>query len=352
MNSNNPYISICIPHFNRTSFVKELIKSIVDQSFQSYEICISDDCSTDGREQELLGELRASGVAFTYVRQSKNGRYDRNLRSAIALSKGRFCFLLGNDDCLHSHTTLQELHEELGLHPRVGVALTNYEEFATGEQYRRVHGTGSRGSGAWVAAKNFRSMSFVSGILLDGHKARNLATDLWDGSEMYQMYLACRIIADGGELVAIDRVTVRKNIVVPGEVVDSYALRPPAARWTVIERKINLDTIGKLVVDAVEPNALAAHRETLVECVLRQILLYTYSYWLIEYRRVQSWSYAFGICIGMRPKNLLAGHALGPLTRLRLVLLYLCVSIVGLTLPVGLFERFRRPLYRIAKHSS
>ena len=46
-----------------------------------------------------------------------------------------------------------------------------------------------------TAVRAFRHFSFVSGVVLDGPAARKMATDKWDGSEMYQMFLGCRMIA-------------------------------------------------------------------------------------------------------------------------------------------------------------
>src|SRR3989338_3064292 len=97
-----PFFSICIPQHNRTSFVIEALKSLTTQSFRNFEVCLSDDCSTDGREEELVCFLRASGLSFIYRKRDKNGRYDANLRAALAMACGEYCFLLGNDDCLES----------------------------------------------------------------------------------------------------------------------------------------------------------------------------------------------------------------------------------------------------------
>ena len=48
----NPTFSICIPQYNRTSFLLEALKTLNEQDFKDFEVCISDDCSTDGRESE------------------------------------------------------------------------------------------------------------------------------------------------------------------------------------------------------------------------------------------------------------------------------------------------------------
>ena len=40
-----PFFSILIPAYNRPEELKVLIDSIVNQSFNDYEILVSDDCS-------------------------------------------------------------------------------------------------------------------------------------------------------------------------------------------------------------------------------------------------------------------------------------------------------------------
>jgi len=59
-----PFFSICIPQYNRTEFLIEACKSLAGQTFKNFEVCISDDCSTDGMEQELLDYLTTSGLSF------------------------------------------------------------------------------------------------------------------------------------------------------------------------------------------------------------------------------------------------------------------------------------------------
>ncbi len=344
-----PFFSVCIPQYDRTSFVIESCKSLGGQTFKDFEVCISDDCSTDGREKELLGVLEDMGLSFVYRKQERNTGYDGNLRASIGLSEGRYCFLLGNDDCLASPTTLEDLHGEIKNVGTVGVVITNYEEFATGKKVRRIRGTGPIGTGPVAAARHYRNLSFVSGVLLDGARAHELGTARWDGSEMYQMYVACRIIAEGGLLLGIDEVTVRKDIQIPGEQVDSYAVRPRVHPCPIVERRTNLDTIGRLVTDAVAPYLKSSERQGVIERIFWQLLLFTYPYWVVEYRRVQSWRYAVGICLGMRPRNLFSGLSLDRIRRARLSVVFFLSSLGGLLIPVRVFDSLRTPLYYVAK---
>jgi len=344
-----PYFSICIPQYNRTSFLIEVCRSLTQQTFIDFEVCISDDCSNDGRHQELIDFLEKSGLSFVYHRQEQNCRYDKNLRSAIGLSKGHYCFLLGNDDCLANQDVLKDLRDDVECFGSVGVAFTNYADYATGQNIRRISATAVLGTGPLVAALNYRNFSFVSGIVLDGSHARALATDKWDGSEMYQMFIGCRLIAAGGLLVGIDRIAVRKDIKLPDETVDSYALKPRVWPCPIIERRHTFDKLGRLVWDAVEPYAMAEQKQRLAESILRQLVLFTFPFWLFEFRRIQSWNYAMGICLGMRPKYFMHGIPLDTLRKLRLRILYLLVSLMGLTLPIQLFDKAYPSLYKFAK---
>ena len=79
---------------------------------------------------------------------------------------------------------------------------------ARGEDAEERH----RRRGPTPRAQTFRNFSFVSGVILETQAAREHATDRWDGSEMYQVFLAARLIAAGGALLYIDASAVRKDI--------------------------------------------------------------------------------------------------------------------------------------------
>jgi len=344
----HPLFSLCIPQYNRTSFLLEVCKSLGAQTFTNFEVCISDDCSTDGREEELLTFLRQSPLSFVYHRQVRNQKYDANLRASIALARGTYCFLLGNDDCLATPETLAELSMTLQRLGPLGAAITNYEDFATGKVFRRIRATGVCGSGAAVAVQQFRNVSFVSGVILQTTKAQAHATSRWDGSEMYQMFLFCRILAEGAVLAGIDQVTVRKDCRVPGEQVESYA-KPREYPWPIRERRLPLRYMGQLVTDAIAPFQDSVMTRRLATQTVIQILLFPYTFWVIEYRRVQSWQYAVGICLGMRPSRILPPGVLSHFQRVLVMGFYGVASVIGLCFPLAVFDRISPWLYEIAK---
>lgn len=347
----NPYFSICIPQFNRTSFLKQALVSYADQTFRDFEICISDGGSTDGRIDELEDFLRELGQTYRLGRSERNLQYDPNLRSAIGLSNGRYLLLMGNDDALSASDSLQLLHDRIEQHPGTAVAITNYVELPDRTLYRRMTGTGSAGSGPALAATTFRHYAFVSGIVLDGPRCRDWATDRVDGSEMYQMYLGARLVASGGEFLSIDHVLIDKDIQIEGETVDSYRARAREPAWSFKERPLPLARIVDTVMAGITAADPSADHRRLAYRLARQVYLFTYPFWLFEYRRVQSYGYAYGVYRALRPSVVCARVDLRRRDRMALWVIYLAQGMAALLVPLAAFDALRGRLYRFAKRA-
>jgi glycosyltransferase involved in cell wall biosynthesis len=343
-----PLFSVCIPQFNRTSFLLRSLHRLHEQMGADFEVCISDGGSTDGRAQEIVGFLHASRMSYKYEVQKKPAPYDQNLRTAIGLARGHYCFLLGNDDMLPAKMTLQHIGQIVETHEFPEVVVTNYHELSTGRDFRRVLKTDVMGKGVEAAVSNFRNYSFVSGILLNRELAQKHATEKWDGSEMYQTFLATRILAGGGRLLGIADTVVLKDIQIEGEQVDSYARRERVV-GPIKERVLPLAQLGRVVVDAMSAYVSRGNMSRVVRNVFRQLLLFTYPPWLVEYRRVQSWQYAAGVALGMRPRNILKGIPVNWPTKLYLRLLYGMVTVAGLVLPVSWFGWIKPRRHQIAQ---
>lgn len=344
-----PFFSFCVPQHNRTSFLLEALRSVERQTCRDFEICISDDGSTDGRKKEITDFLHSSGLSFVYKEQKENLRYDANLRAAIALAQGRYCFLLGNDDALASETVLEGLRRDIETADFPGVVVTNFKRFDTDAPVRRVTSSGTAGGGPGTAAAYFRNFSFVSGVLLKTQPAQLHATDRWDGSEMYQMYLGCRMIAEGASLLNLDRSVIREGIKIPGETVDSYTQRPKVRPCPLEERRLPLNDLGLLVSDAIRPYSKGRQRKKWNAKIFFQIFIFTYPFWIVEYRWVQSWKYAAGICLGMRPTRTMRGVELSVLQKAWFYALYACMTVLGLAVPSGFYRLLQGCLYKLSK---
>jgi hypothetical protein len=169
------------------------------------------------------------------------------------------------------------------------------------------------------------------------------ATDRWDRSIYYQIYLANRIVASGGGLGAIDVCAVRKDVKLDGQTVPNYATKWAKAPWSFESRHTGLDSVIRVTADAILPYVPEA-KSAALRRIISQILTVTYPFWLFEYRRVAGWSFAVGIARGLWPSSLLGEYRLRARDRVFLWLQYLAVTLAGLVIPASWFNRIRSNL--------
>ncbi len=83
--------------------------------------------------------------------------------------------------------------------------------------------------------------------------------------------------------------------------------------------------------------------------VADQLYSFPYPFWGIEYRRIQSWRYALGVYLGLRPSRIAASLALSRWAMIHLRLMYLLSGLMALSLPIWFFDAVRPRLYTFAK---
>jgi glycosyltransferase involved in cell wall biosynthesis len=90
----NPKVSVVIPAYNHEKYVGEAIQSVLDQTFQDFEIIIINDGSTDHTEAEIL---KFKGDRIRYYSQENQG-LSATLNRGIKLARGEYFNFLPSDD--------------------------------------------------------------------------------------------------------------------------------------------------------------------------------------------------------------------------------------------------------------
>lgn len=103
---NEPLLSICVPTFNRASYLKECLDSIICQFddkevFEKTEIVISDNASQDNTEA-LVEEYQKKFDNIRYFKNKENLGFDRNVDIVLTKGLGNFCWTLADDEKLKS----------------------------------------------------------------------------------------------------------------------------------------------------------------------------------------------------------------------------------------------------------
>lgn len=105
----NPFFSIIVPVFNRPDELKELLISLVNQSFKEFELLVVEDGSIE--KSDLLIQGYKDDISINYIYQSNTG-------PAIARNKGMDAargeyFLFIDSDCIAPENWLESLFDEL-----------------------------------------------------------------------------------------------------------------------------------------------------------------------------------------------------------------------------------------------
>lgn len=339
-----PFLTVAIPHYKHVPYLALVLESIFEQDYQNFEILVSNDHSPDDSDDVLPGLLADSGRCFRYYSQPQNLGYDGNVRFCLAAAQGRYVFLLGNDDALAGPTVLQDLETALRSLDLPDVAVTNFTDWESGQVVRRALSTQVVGTGYDAAIRYYRSFSFVSGLIYDRARALEHETDRWDRSIYYQIFVGTRLVADRGRLAMIDLVAVRKDVQIDGHGVPNYKTKVRDAQWSFDERSTGVASVLRVTWDGVKPYVPAGDRSKVVRRIIGQAYLTLHPFWILEYRRIANWSFGVGVARGLWPGQLLKEYDLALLDRLYLWVLYLCVTLIALIMPISLFNSLKSRL--------
>ncbi len=106
MGDKEPTISICIPTHNGAKHIGETIKSALNQTFQDFEIVVSDDGSTDNTVAIVKG---FTDKRITSVKCLQRVGAEANWNSAVDMANGSFIKLLCQDDIIYENCLEMEV---------------------------------------------------------------------------------------------------------------------------------------------------------------------------------------------------------------------------------------------------
>lgn len=134
-----PKISIVMPVYNVPGeYLGYCLDSILNQTYQNFEICIADDCSTNKDTIETLKKYMSSDSRIKVVFREKNGHISRATNSALELATGEFVGLMDNDDKLEIHA-LNEVVNVLNRNPDIDFIYTDEDKIDMEENRSDPH---------------------------------------------------------------------------------------------------------------------------------------------------------------------------------------------------------------------
>lgn len=128
MKSDTPYFSIVIPAYNRAHLISKTLDSVLNQSYENFEVIIVDDGSTDDTEEVVKPYL--ADQRFRYYRKN-NGERGVARNFGVLKSRGEFITFVDSDDLVypnylsHAQELIDKHPDEVFFHTAYDISTTN-----------------------------------------------------------------------------------------------------------------------------------------------------------------------------------------------------------------------------------
>jgi len=158
--TSKPLVTIAIPTFNRASLLKRCIPSALSQTYQHFEVLVSDNASTD-ETPEVLKQFEDPRLRV--IRQNTNIGLDPNWNACLAEAKGDYIVFVSDDDTV-APWFLERCVDLVRCEQEIKIVIALCDTYLTSDR---------------------RTLPAIA--------SRELRTGIWDGSEILREYLRLRI---------------------------------------------------------------------------------------------------------------------------------------------------------------
>lgn len=251
-----PLISVVMPVFNTPPQVlEEAIRSVREQVYDRWELCIADDCSTLPHVQTILARHATADPRIKVRFCTAGGNISATSNAALEMATGEFVALLDHDDLLPPHA-LYWVVEAINRHPDAALLYSDED---------KIDGDGRRYHPYFKCDFNHELLLSQNMISHLGVYRRDLITELggfrseYDGAQDHD--LALRVVASvpATRIVHIPRILYHWRAI-PGSVAVSIDEKPAAfnaGQWAVAA---HLKRIGRCGMVEPAPGAPGFHR--------------------------------------------------------------------------------------------
>lgn len=193
----NPFISVCIPSYNRPKELKRLLQSI--DSKDAIEIVIREDRSPKRNEIRMVVEeyQQKSKYLVRYIENEENYGYDKNIRQVAKSARGKWVIFMGDDDAfipgaLDKYANFLKNNSKHGLGYVLRRYLANYAD-GTHEDFRYENKDVFFQAGQESYIELFRRSVFISGFTFRKDFFDEYECDEYDGTLLFQLYIQAQI---------------------------------------------------------------------------------------------------------------------------------------------------------------
>ncbi|MGK0724384.1 glycosyltransferase family 2 protein [Aerococcus urinaeequi] len=133
--SNNNLVSVIVPAYNAETVISDCVSSVVNQTYQNWEMVIVDDCSKD-KTVEIIENYAIAESRIKLLKLGENKGVANARREAIKFSSGRYLAFLDADD-MWKNCKLEEQLEFMSKN-KIGFSMTSYEIMSEGKTNGKI----------------------------------------------------------------------------------------------------------------------------------------------------------------------------------------------------------------------
>ncbi len=184
--------------YNRPTQLKRAILSVLPQDYNDVWV-FEDKAPRRSEVVEVVNEIikEYPNARINLYLNDENVGYDRNLRNVFSIVQSDYCLIMGDDDILYPDAMKMVnnavSHEDVGFVGRAWKEIDiNTEKIVSFSQYYEEDKFFTKGRD--TVLEFFRKSVFITGLVIHKESALKYATDKFDGTLLYQIYLLSMIL--------------------------------------------------------------------------------------------------------------------------------------------------------------
>lgn len=181
----NPLISFIVPNYNVSKkLLTECLDSLLNQTYENFEICIADDNSTNKETIETLKEYEKNEkIKITY--RKENGMISKASNTALSMAEGEFIVLVDNDDVVEKEA-LYYIVEALNKDKTIDMIYTDEDKIDFSGKYMEPHFKPDYSPETFMGVNYICHLTCLRKSIVDELNGFNSE---YDGSQDYDLFL-------------------------------------------------------------------------------------------------------------------------------------------------------------------
>ncbi len=180
-----PLVSIIMPCYNAERYIAQSIESVLAQTYQNWELLITDDCSTD-KSVEIISKYSKNDERINVMVPDEHQGIARTRNMSISRARGRFIAFLDSDDIWYS----EKLEKQVNYMLENNLAFT-YSSYEIIDYHGNPKNRVVKDAGVMSYKKYLKNTIICCGtVVVDREKTGHFATPIIKTSEDMSLWLS------------------------------------------------------------------------------------------------------------------------------------------------------------------